>query len=121
VIGSVREGRFADKAANWFYGLAKARDELDVELVDLHNFPRLDGNATAALCGEGEPIVVLAGGLMAIRTTARSLMCSWTPAQRTLRWRRSSIGVVVALPEPPDRRPDLNLRLAPAHNVRASS
>jgi alpha-L-fucosidase len=39
----------------------------------------------------------------------------------TLRWRRSSIGVLVELPEPPDRRPGLSLRLAPAHNVRASS
>lgn len=39
VIGSVREGRFADKAADWFHMLAKARAELNVELLDLKGFP----------------------------------------------------------------------------------
>ena len=38
VIGSVRNGRFADKAASWFHDLAIARDELDVEVLDLRDF-----------------------------------------------------------------------------------
>ncbi|MCT7374863.1 NADPH-dependent FMN reductase [Chelativorans salis] len=39
IIGSTREGRFAAKAADWIYGLAKVREELDVELVDLADYP----------------------------------------------------------------------------------
>lgn len=39
VIGSVREGRFADKAATWFHDLANRRADLDVELVDLRGYP----------------------------------------------------------------------------------
>lgn len=39
VIGSTREGRFAEPAANWIYMLAKERGELDVEMVDLRDHP----------------------------------------------------------------------------------
>ncbi len=39
VIGSTREGRFGDKPANWIYEIAKARGDIDVELVDLRDFP----------------------------------------------------------------------------------
>lgn len=39
VIGSTREGRFADKPANWIYEIAKARGDIDVELIDLRDFP----------------------------------------------------------------------------------
>jgi NAD(P)H-dependent FMN reductase len=39
VIGSTREGRFADHPANWIYELAKQRGDIDVELVDLRDFP----------------------------------------------------------------------------------
>jgi len=39
IIGSTREGRFADKAASWIYDLAKGRSDLDVELIDLRDYP----------------------------------------------------------------------------------
>lgn len=39
VVGSVREGRFADFPAKWIFELARARPELDVELVDLKDYP----------------------------------------------------------------------------------
>ena len=39
VIGSTREGRFGDKPANWIYEIAKARGDIDVELIDLRDFP----------------------------------------------------------------------------------
>lgn len=39
VIGSTREHRFADKPAQWIADLAKARGDLDVEIVDLRDFP----------------------------------------------------------------------------------
>ena len=39
VVGSTREGRFADKPANWIRDLAQQRPELDVELVDLRDYP----------------------------------------------------------------------------------
>ena len=39
IIGSTRSGRFADTAANWIYGIAKERSELDMELIDLRDYP----------------------------------------------------------------------------------
>ncbi len=39
VIGSTREGRFADQPAQWIAGIAGARGDLDVETVDLRDFP----------------------------------------------------------------------------------
>ena len=39
VIGSTRPGRFADKAAQWILKQAQARDDIDVELVDLRDYP----------------------------------------------------------------------------------
>lgn len=39
VIGSTREGRFADKPAQWFYELAQARQDLSFELIDLRDYP----------------------------------------------------------------------------------
>lgn len=39
VIGSTREGRFADKPAQWIFDLAKARHDIEAELVDLRDFP----------------------------------------------------------------------------------
>ncbi len=38
IIGSTRPTRFADKPAQWILKQAKARDDLDVELVDLRDF-----------------------------------------------------------------------------------
>jgi len=39
VIGSTRQNRFADKPAEWITAIAKARTDLDFELIDLRDFP----------------------------------------------------------------------------------
>ena len=39
IIGSVREGRFADKALEWFMPIAEAHSDLDFEVVDLKDYP----------------------------------------------------------------------------------
>jgi NAD(P)H-dependent FMN reductase len=39
IIGSTREGRFAEKAADWIYKLAEAREDFDMELIDLRDHP----------------------------------------------------------------------------------
>ena len=39
IISSTRETRFADKPAQWLYNIAKQRTDIDVELVDLRDFP----------------------------------------------------------------------------------
>jgi NAD(P)H-dependent FMN reductase len=39
VVGSIRPNRFADHAATWIHEIAKARDDFDVELVDMRDYP----------------------------------------------------------------------------------
>ncbi|HQZ14052.1 MAG TPA: NAD(P)H-dependent oxidoreductase [Devosia sp.] len=39
IIGSVRPTRFGEKAATWIYEHAKERTDIDVELVDLKDYP----------------------------------------------------------------------------------
>ena len=39
VIGSTRANRFADKPAEWFAKLAKENSDIDVEVLDLRDFP----------------------------------------------------------------------------------
>ncbi len=39
IISSTRETRFADKPAQWLYEIAKQRNDIDVELLDLRDFP----------------------------------------------------------------------------------
>lgn len=39
IIGSVRDGRFGSTVARWFVGQAEQREDVDVELVDLVDFP----------------------------------------------------------------------------------
>lgn len=39
VIGSTRPGRLADKAAQWMFKQAQGRSDIDVELVDLREYP----------------------------------------------------------------------------------
>jgi NAD(P)H-dependent FMN reductase len=39
VIATTREGRFGDKPAAWIAGLAAARDDMAVEIVDLRDYP----------------------------------------------------------------------------------
>ncbi|MGC9542839.1 NADPH-dependent FMN reductase [Streptomyces sp. UG1] len=39
ILSSVRKGRFGPTIANWFVGTADQRDDLEVDLVDLADFP----------------------------------------------------------------------------------
>ena len=39
IIGSTRPGRFADAPAAWIADLAKARGDIDVETLDLRDYP----------------------------------------------------------------------------------
>ena len=39
VIGSTREGRFADQPAQWIHDIARQRTDLHVELIDLRDHP----------------------------------------------------------------------------------
>lgn len=38
ILGSTRQGRFGDKAAQWIYEIAKQRTGFDVELLDLRDY-----------------------------------------------------------------------------------
>jgi NAD(P)H-dependent FMN reductase len=39
IVGSVRQGRFADHPAKWIHEVAGARDDIEVELLDLRDWP----------------------------------------------------------------------------------
>lgn len=39
IVGSTRANRFSEKPAQWIFGLAKQRTDLDVELLDLRDYP----------------------------------------------------------------------------------
>jgi len=39
IVGSIRPNRFADHAARWIEGIARQRDDFDVEVIDLKNYP----------------------------------------------------------------------------------
>jgi NAD(P)H-dependent FMN reductase len=39
IVGSSRPNRFSEKAAEWIFSLAKQRPDLDVELLDLREYP----------------------------------------------------------------------------------
>jgi len=39
ILSTTRQGRFADKPANWLFGLAAKRDDAVFELVDLRDYP----------------------------------------------------------------------------------
>lgn len=39
IIGSTRQGRFADKPAEWITAAARARGDLEVEVLDLRDYP----------------------------------------------------------------------------------
>ena len=38
IVGSTRANRFSEKPAQWIYGLARARTDLEVELLDLRDY-----------------------------------------------------------------------------------
>jgi len=39
ILSSTRQNRFGDKPAKWIYELAKGKKDLDVELLDLRDYP----------------------------------------------------------------------------------
>jgi NAD(P)H-dependent FMN reductase len=39
IMGTTRATRFADKPAKWIHGVAAARGDMDVELLDLRDYP----------------------------------------------------------------------------------
>jgi NAD(P)H-dependent FMN reductase len=39
IIGSIRPNRFADHPARWIFDIARQRDDFDVELIDLKDYP----------------------------------------------------------------------------------
>jgi NAD(P)H-dependent FMN reductase len=39
IIGTTRAARFADKPAQWIHAIAKQRADIDVDLVDLRDYP----------------------------------------------------------------------------------
>lgn len=39
IVGSTREGRFADHPLNWYLDIVKDRDDADFEVVDLRDYP----------------------------------------------------------------------------------
>ncbi|AJY45176.1 NADPH-dependent FMN reductase [Martelella endophytica] len=39
IVGSTREGRFADHPLNWYRDIIKDRDDADFEVVDLRDYP----------------------------------------------------------------------------------
>jgi NAD(P)H-dependent FMN reductase len=39
IVGSTRPNRFSEKASAWMLGLARQRPDLDVELLDLRDYP----------------------------------------------------------------------------------
>ncbi|GKY88538.1 NADPH-dependent FMN reductase [Sinisalibacter aestuarii] len=60
VIGSTRATRFADKPATWLLDKAAARDDLDMEILDLREFdlPLFDAPASNAWMPSTDPNVV---------------------------------------------------------------
>lgn len=60
IIGSTRKTRFADKPAQWMLKQAQARDDMDVELVDLRDFdlPLFDEMASNMWMPSSDPRAV---------------------------------------------------------------
>lgn len=60
VVGSTRAARFADVPAQWMLGQARAREDLEVELVDLRDFdlPFFDEVASNAFVPSQSPEAV---------------------------------------------------------------
>ncbi|HEV3245455.1 MAG TPA: NAD(P)H-dependent oxidoreductase [Candidatus Paceibacterota bacterium] len=39
ILGSTRQSRFSEKPGNWIFGIAKQRPDIEVELLDLREYP----------------------------------------------------------------------------------
>ena len=55
ILGSTREGRFGEQPAKWITEKAKAKPGLDVELLDLRDYPLPFFNAAATPSSKKEP------------------------------------------------------------------
>ncbi|WP_156754202.1 NADPH-dependent FMN reductase [Actinokineospora pegani] len=79
IIGSVREGRFGPVIAGWFAELAKARDDVEVEVADVAE----GRTAFAAAVGRADAFVVVTpeynhGYPGALKEAVDSVHAAWT-------------------------------------------
>lgn len=58
ILGTTRQGRFADKPATWIKALGDAREDLDFELVDLRDYPMpfFDEPSSPAFKAPNDPV-----------------------------------------------------------------
>jgi len=106
IIGSTRKTRFADKPAQWILGLAQARDDWEVELVDVRDFdlPLFDEMASNAWMPSADPravawqqkIASFDGFIFVVAEYNRSITGSLKNAldQSYVDWNRKAFGVV---------------------------
>ena len=55
IVGSVRQNRFAERPAQWIFGLLKARKGVQAELLDLKDFPMPFFDAAVTPAWPGRP------------------------------------------------------------------
>lgn len=55
IVGSTREGRFSDKAAAWIAGELKKQPSIDVEILDLRDYPLPFFDAAVTPSSKQEP------------------------------------------------------------------
>jgi len=106
IIGSTRDSRFGVKPAEWVFELAKKREQLDVELVDLKKFdlPFFNEKATNLWLPSGDPraivwqqkIALFDGYIVVTPEYNRSMPASLKNAfdQAYKEWNRKPIGFV---------------------------
>ena len=60
ILGTTRPTRFGDKPANWIYNVAAEREDMEVELVDLRDYPLpfFDEAASNAWAPSQNPVAV---------------------------------------------------------------
>ena len=85
VIGSTRANRFADKPAEWIANIAKARGDLDIEIIDLRDYPLpFFDEAVSPAWGPSQSEVAAEAG----RRRSRSSTASSSPPPNTIAARR---------------------------------
>lgn len=77
IIGSTRQGRFGPTVANWFAGRATAREDMDVDLIDLAEAPLPSLGSGAGT--EPEPGTARTGAQIAPRLAAADAFVVVTP------------------------------------------
>jgi len=106
IIGSTRKTRFADKPAQWILDKAQARDDWEVELVDIRDFdlPMFDEMASNAWMPSTDPravawqkkIASFDGFIFVVAEYNRSITGALKNAldQAYVDWNRKAFGVV---------------------------